>query len=55
MELLGAIVSLYKEIRESGKASNEGVIPPIDVLVGLRLSIAIIHATKDYPAIIRNR
>ena len=55
LELLGSVVALYRAIRQSGKNSNDGAVPPIDILVGLRLSIAAIHAHKDYPAIIRNR
>ena len=55
LELLGTLVSLYRVIRESGKTLNEGVVPPIDALVGLRFATAAIQASKEYPAIIQNR
>lgn len=52
--LLSTIVNVYRDIRQKGIEEHEE-IPAMDILVGLRFSIALIHARKSNPQLIRQR
>lgn len=54
--LLSSIVKVYKSVRMAGIGTSETQeVPAMDILVGVRLSIALLHATKSYPSLIRHR
>lgn len=59
LEALSSVVQMYKVIHIAGVHHNNedgsSEAPSFDTLVALRLAIALMHARKQFHALVRNR
>jgi hypothetical protein len=53
--LLSVIVDLGRVLRSSARMENDGVVPPIDILVTVRFAIAVMGARRENASLIRQR